>query len=37
MVPMLIVACLEMISGESGFSAEKSIVFGSGCSLGQFS
>lgn len=33
MVPMLMVACREMISGDSGFSVEKSIVLGSGCSL----
>lgn len=32
---MLIVACREIISGDSGFSVEKSIVLGSGCSLGR--
>lgn len=31
---MLMVACREIISGDSGFSVEKSIVLGSGCSLG---
>jgi hypothetical protein len=37
MVPMLMVAWREMISGDSGFSVEKSIVLGSGCSLGGVS
>ena len=32
-VPMLIVAWRQIISGDSGLSFEKSIVFGSGCSL----
>lgn len=36
MVPMLMVACLEMISGESGFSVETSNVLGSGCSLDYY-
>jgi hypothetical protein len=33
MVPMLIVAWREMISGDSGFSVVRSRVLGSGCSL----
>jgi hypothetical protein len=33
MVPMLIVAWRDMISGDSGLSFEKSTVLGSGCSL----